>query len=594
MPDDGRPALPDIDCIRGFAGASPMAVAVLQGPAHRIRYVNPAFLAATGRAEQALLNCRMAEAFPELGEAPLAALDRVHGTGEACRAEAIALALGPHSPSFAPRLWDAEVSAVRGGGGAIAGVLVLLRDVTAREAQSARYRALVEAGSLAVWIAGPDGALAEAPSWDELTGQTSDQSAGLGWLDAIHPEDRAAVHPHWLAAIRSGETYEVEYRLRRPDGGWRWTAARAVPRRDADGRILEWIGANTDIKARRRAEQALRASEDRFRTLAEAMPHLVWQTDAAGRPEYLNRRWRALTGLGLGAVADSGWMAALHAEDVARLEAAWTEALAFGGEYDADARVRTAEGGFRWHRLRAAPVRDAAGQVCHWVGTCTDVEERHQAEDRLREAVAARERLLREAEHRIKNSLQLVAGLLRLQSGRVEEPAAREALEAATVRVQAVAEAHRALQMSPDLRSVRLADMLRELAAGASVQHPGSDIRIEAPDALALDAERAIPLALILSELVADALRHERPSGEEHPVRLEARVDDAGRLAVSVADGGICLPDGSSAGRLGATVIRALARQIGAELTTESETGNGTRVTLRLGLEGPREAAEPG
>jgi two-component sensor histidine kinase len=148
-----------------------------------------------------------------------------------------------------------------------------------------------------------------------------------------------------------------------------------------------------------------------------------------------------------------------------------------------------------------------------------------------------------------------------------------------------VAEAHRALQMSPDLRSVRLADMLRELAAGASVQHPGSDIRIEAPDALALDAERAIPLALILSELVADALRHERPSGEEHPVRLEARIDDAGRLAVSVADGGICLPDGSSAGRLGATVIRALARQIGAELTTESETGNGTRVTLRLGLE---------
>src|SRR6476661_4172082 len=93
MPDDGRPALPDIDCIRGFAGASPMAVAVLQGPAHRIRYVNPAFLAATGRAEQALLNCRMAEAFPELGEAPLAALDRVHGTGEPCRAEAIALAL---------------------------------------------------------------------------------------------------------------------------------------------------------------------------------------------------------------------------------------------------------------------------------------------------------------------------------------------------------------------------------------------------------------------------------------------------------------------------------------------------------------------
>lgn len=585
MPDDGRPALPDIECIRGFAGSSPMAVAVLQGPAHRIRYVNPAFLAATGSTEDRLLDRRLAEAFPALSEGTMAALDRVHGTGEACRAEAIALAPRPNAPDAAPRLWDVEVSAVRGSGGAIAGVLVLLRDVTAREAQAARHRALVEAGSLAVWITGPDGALRENTGWNALTGQTDAQSAGLGWLDAIHPEDRDQVRGRWLASIRTGQTYEAEYRLCQPGGGWRWTAARAVPRRDPKGRILEWIGTNTDIEARRQAELGLLASESRFRTLAEAMPHLVWQTDAGGVPEYLNRRWRALTGLGLTALAGGGWMAALHADDLTRLEAAWTAALAAGGDYDADARISTATGGYRWHRVRAAPVRDARGRIRHWVGTCTDVEERHQAEERLREALAAREHLLREAEHRIKNSLQLVAGLLRLQSGRVAEPAAREALEAATARVQAVAEAHRALQMSPDLRSVRLADMLRELAAGASVQQPGADIRIEAPEELSLDAERAIPLALILSELVADALRHERPPGASHPVRLEAWVEAAGGLAVAVADGGIRLEEGSSAGRLGATVIRALAKQIDAELVTEGTPGSGTRVTLRLGLE---------
>lgn len=584
MPDDGRPPLPDIDCIRGFAGSSPMAVAVLQGPAHRIRYVNPAFLAATGRTEAALLDRRLAEVFPALGEPALAALDRVHGTGEACRGEAIALSLGASPDGDATRLWDAEVSAVRGGGGVIAGVLVLLRDVTPREAQAARYRALVEAGSLAVWIAGPDGAVLENAGWAEATGQRFAASLGLGWLQAIHPEDRARVRGRWLMAMADGGTYSAEYRLVRAEGGWRWTAARAVPRRDAAGRILEWIGANTDIEARRQAELGLLASEDRFRTLAEAMPHLVWQTDAAGRPDYLNHRWRALTGLDLSALAGSGWMAALHADDIARLAAAWATALTRGEDYDADARIRTASGGYRWHRVRAAPVRDAGGRIRHWVGTCTDIEERHQAEDRLREALAARERLLREAEHRIKNSLQMVAGLLRLQSGRVEEPAAREALEAATARVQAVAEAHRALQMSPDLRSVRLADMLRELAAGASVQLPGTDIRILAPEDLTLDAERAIPLALILSELVADALRHERPEGAAHPVRLEAWVE-AGRLVVAVADGGIGLPAGSSAGRLGATVVRALAKQIGAELATESAAASGTRVTLRLGLE---------
>jgi two-component sensor histidine kinase len=151
-----------------------------------------------------------------------------------------------------------------------------------------------------------------------------------------------------------------------------------------------------------------------------------------------------------------------------------------------------------------------------------------------------------------------------------------------------VAEAHRALQMSPDLRSVRLSDMLRELAAGATTHDPGADIRITAPEYLTLDAERAIPLALILSELVANALRQPkpagRPAGAEHPVRLEATVDD-GRLLVSVADGGTLLAGNTSAGSLGETVIRALAKQIGAELATESIPGPGTRVLLRLGLE---------
>ncbi|MCB4822106.1 PAS domain-containing sensor histidine kinase [Roseicella aerolata] len=723
--------MPDIDCIRGFAEASPMAVAVLQGPSQRIRYVNPAFLAAAGRTEAALLDRKLAEAFPDLTESQRAALEQVRSDGAACRAMAVALPFG----TGPQRLWDVELSALRDSHGRVGGVLALLRDVTAERAalraaeaaratldalfrhipeglilaeapdarlarvsthalhlvgrraeevldqdaalhpttwqvfhadgvtparpeelpltravqagetvqhetwvlrrrdgaampilcsagpiqepggpvqggilcfrdvtdlqaaeaalavQESRYRALVEAGALAVWITTPDGALVEDASWRGLTGQSVAEASGDGWLDAIHPEDRSRMAACWRSAIASGEPHEAECRIRTP-GGWRWVSARAVARRDAAGRVIEWVGVTTDIEARKQAEQALRASEARFRTLAEAMPHLVWQTDAAGRPEYLNERWVALTGLDLSEGAGRGWMAALHPEDAARLGATWADALATGEEFDADARIRTLHGAYRWHRVKAAPVRDIGGRIRHWVGTCTDVEAQHQAEDRLREALAAQERLIREAEHRIRNSLQLVAALLRLQSGRVPEQAAREELEAATLRVQAVAEAHRALAMSPDLRRVRLFDMLRELAAGATVQHPGADIRTWAPDGLTLDAERAIPLALILSELVADALRHQRPETPGHPVRLEARAE-GGRLTVSVADGGISLSEESPAGRLGETVIRALARQISAELETERAAATGTRVTLRLRLEAAERAAAP-
>ncbi|MBL6078808.1 PAS domain S-box protein [Belnapia sp. T18] len=479
------------------------------------------------------------------------------------------------------RAWDGterslECSAapVRDCAGRIAGGILAWTDPPeAGIGLDARYRALVEAGALAVWTAAADGAVVSFGGWGQFTGQTPAQSVGWGWLQAVHPEDRGRVRADWAASVASGEIYEAEYRLRGPGGAWRWTAVRAAPLRDMRGQIVEWLGVNTDIDARKRAARALRDSEARFRTLAEAMPHLVWQTDANGEPDYVNSRWRELTGLDLPQLRGGGWLDAVHPEDRQPLAAAWAAARGATQDYDVDARLRDHEGRYRWHRVKAAPVCNAAGIVRHWVGTCTDTEERHIAEDRLREALAAREQLAREADHRIKNSLQLVAALLRLQAGRVEEPAAREALEAATARVQAVAEAHRALQQSPDFRNIRLSDMLRELAAGAAVHHPAADIRTAAPETLTLDAERAIPLALILSELVTQALRHGGPRGG--PVRLSARLDEGAILAEVEChgDGAGC---GSKAG-LGQTVVKALARQIAATLTE----GEG-RVTLRL------------
>ena len=731
MPDEARGTAPDISSIRAFAEASPAAIAVLDGPANRLLYCNPAFLAACGREAAALQGQPVAEAFPLLAAGGhLAPIEAVRGTGQPHQGSARALPFG--APG---RLYDVEISALRNRDGTIQGVLTQLRDVTdaatrlrraeaaaaaldtifehapvglalaaspdganpyganidganidganlgsrtirvsrhgmglagrepaevlaglgsqrapgweiyhrdgmtparpeelplsralqageaisrqpwilrgrggtARRVQcsaapvrdragriaggiltwgdpseppiplDARYRALVEAGALAVWTAAADGALVSIGGWAALTGQAPTEVVGWGWLDAVHPEDRAMVQESWARAAATGRLYEVEYRLRGPRGECRWTAARAAPLRDATGTIREWLGVNTDIDDRKQADRALRDSEMRFRILAEAMPHLVWQTDAAGEPDYVNSRWQEITGHDLAGLRGGGWLAVVHPVDRPALAAAWVDALRAGGDYDADARFRHRDGSFRWYRVKAAPVLGANGAIRQWVGTCTDVEQRHAAEAELREALAARERLAREADHRIKNSLQLVAALLRLQAGRVTEPAAREALEAATARVQAVAEAHRALQLSPDFRNIRLSDMFRELAAGAGAQHPGADIRIEAADGLTLDAERAIPLALILSELVGNALRQAEPQGGG-PVHLIARLN-AGTVLAEVAGAGLRPAAASS---LSETVIRALSKQIGAQLSTEEDPGGGSRVLLRL------------
>jgi PAS domain S-box-containing protein len=134
--------------------------------------------------------------------------------------------------------------------------LVSRAKIEARLRESeARHRLLVESFAQAVWEADADGVVvADSPSWRSYTGQSLDEWLGYGWLDAIHPDDRAYAERQWRYAVAAGALVNVEFRVRAPDGGWRWTNVRAAPVLDAQGRIEKWAGMNINIDARRRAE----------------------------------------------------------------------------------------------------------------------------------------------------------------------------------------------------------------------------------------------------------------------------------------------------------------------------------------------------
>jgi PAS domain S-box-containing protein len=123
-----------------------------------------------------------------------------------------------------------------------------------------RYRSLVLAAPvpMSVWVARADGSLHErSTSWEELTGQTYDEMRGDGWLNAVHPDDREATRAVWREATAGGAMYETEFRLRRPDGTWRWAASRGVAVRNDDGEIGEWIGTTTDVQERKAAQERM-------------------------------------------------------------------------------------------------------------------------------------------------------------------------------------------------------------------------------------------------------------------------------------------------------------------------------------------------
>ncbi len=230
----------------------------------------------------------------------------------------------------------------------------------------------------------------------------------------------------------------------------------------------------------------------------------------------------------------------------------------------------------------ARAVRDASGRFVGAVAAGLDVTARKRTEAALRDAVAGRELLQREADHRIKNSLQLVAGMLRMQRSCVVDRSAAAVLDDSAARVAAVAEAHAALQRSEDLHSIEAAPMVADLCRLVARLMPAVEITCRAEGDSPLEAARAVPLGLVVNELLTNAVRHAYPPGT--PGRVEVRVTGAhGGLEIEIRDHGAGMAsDASRPGSLGRDIVRALSAQIGATVETCSAPGEGTAVLLRL------------
>lgn len=145
-----------------------------------------------------------------------------------------------------------------------------------------------------------------------------------------------------------------------------------------------------EVKERARK---LEESQRQYRFLAEATPNLLWTTKADGNVKYVNQRWCDFTGLTAEQSKDAGWTTALHPDDVARCLNRWTESLRTGGDFEIEYRLqRAADGGYRWFLGRGVAMRNEQGEVLHWVGTCTDIDDKKRAEEDLRHAYETMER----------------------------------------------------------------------------------------------------------------------------------------------------------------------------------------------------------
>ncbi len=273
-----------------------------------------------------------------------------------------------------------------------------------------KFQAMADGIPQLAWMTRPDGHIFwYNQRWYDYTGTTLEEMEGWGWQAVHDPVELKRVMVSWPKALAAGEPFEETFPLRRHDGQMRWHLTRAVPLKDAAGKVLLWFGTNTDITAQRELEHALRETTSQLTQLTEGMPLLMWACRPTGECDYLSRQWLDYTGLPLDEQLGKGWLTALHPDDRAGTTTAWQAAVGGAAEYDLEYRIRRHDGVYRWFATRGIPVRDQVGRITRWYGSCTDIDDRKHYRDNLERMVAERTAQIREQQTFLNTTLDNVA-----------------------------------------------------------------------------------------------------------------------------------------------------------------------------------------
>jgi PAS domain S-box-containing protein len=267
-----------------------------------------------------------------------------------------------------------------------------VRDITSRNRAEAalreseqRFRTTANAAPVLIWMSGPDKRCTWFNQrWLDFVGREMEQEVGDGWCDNVHPADFDRTLDTYHAAFDARRPYEMEFRLQRDDGAWRWLLERGTPHTGPQGEFIGFIGTCIDITEHRETVEQLRESRARFKTLAESLPQFIWTCLRDGHCDYLSRQWLDYTGRSESQQLGAGWLEQVHPDDRAKVQLEWQRVVASGDTYDVIFRIRRFDGVYRWFKTRAVPLRDPAGRILKWFGSNTDIEDFVIAERKLK------------------------------------------------------------------------------------------------------------------------------------------------------------------------------------------------------------------
>lgn len=646
---------------------APSFMALLDGPRHRFLLANPRYTQLVGRE---VVGATVADVLPDAAaQGYVELLDRVYATGEPYSAfsSRYEIQARPELPAV-ERFVDFVFQPIRDAAGTVNGIFVQGVDVTDRVAAERRTQALAELSERFRALQDP---LELQFAASEILGRALAASrVGFGTIDPV--AETLRVERDWTAdgvETLAGELQLRDYgsfidNLKRGEfisiadvrlDARTAPAAHALEARSArsfvnvpvleQGQLVAvlfvhhaaeraWnaeehgfirdVAERTRVATERaRAEVALRESEAKFRTIADAMPQMVWSTQPDGHHDYYNQQWYDFTGVPAGSTDGAGWNGMFHPEDQAHAWAVWRHSLATGQPYEIEYRLRHRSGDYRWVLGRALPVRNQEGAIVRWMGTCTDIHEQKRAQEELLANSRRKDDFLAMLAHELRNPLAPIntaAHLLRAapsDAAKVERSAdiigrqVRHMTELVDdlLDVSRVTRGLVELERAPVELKVVLGSAIEQVRPLIEARGHQLTTRMASGDVHVLgDRTR---LVQVMSNLLNNAAKYTPPNGALSlsmvvGEQVEVRVADNGtgidaQLLPHVFDlftQGERTPDRSQGGLgLGLALVKSLVELHGGRVAAESEgRGRGSRFTVtlpRLALPAPAPVPPP-
>ncbi|QOY85896.1 PAS domain-containing sensor histidine kinase [Paludibaculum fermentans] len=450
----------------------------------------------------------------------------------------------------------------------------------------------------------------------EYFGKTLEELRNWAYTGAVHEQDLPGVIARWQHSVETGEPYDVTHRIRRFDGVFQWFHVRGLPLRHPDGDIARWYILLTDIEDRKRAEDAVRASEAHLRLTIDTIPALVWRADPAGEPDYLNARVVTYTGRNLGEFTRFRWEDLIHPDDLELTNKAWRASIRSGAPYSVKQRLRSADGSYRWFQVNGAPLRNENGEILSWFGLDIDIDDNWKMAEELRQTQAKLSRATQIATvaelsasiaHEINQPLAAaVANGHACQAWLSAEPPNLERARLTAGRMirdvnsaAGVVQRIRALfkRSAQDLVPSNINEVISAVLqlTADELRESGISTRASLADDLPGVAVDRVQMQQTLLNLIRNAIEAMEGSGDRPKVlSITSRLDDSG-LLIQISDTGCGLTDTSTVFEpfvstkergmgMGLSICRSIVESHGGRLWAASNEGVGTTFSFTLPL----------